>query len=115
MSQFDIEFTPRPAIKGQALAYFIAEFITPAEKRPEEAPSIPTANIPKWGMYVDESSNERGSGTGLILVNPEGHHMHCALRFGFKASNKAEYETLIARLNLAKEMKVKSLELYSDS
>ena len=42
--------------------------------------------------------------------------MHCALRFGFKAFNKeAEYEALIARLNLAKEMKVESLEIYSDS
>ena len=42
--------------------------------------------------------------------------MHCALRFRFKASNnKAEYEALITGLNLAKEMKVESLEIYSDS
>ena len=42
--------------------------------------------------------------------------MHCALRFGFKASNnEVEYEALIIRLNLAKEMKVKSLEIYSNS
>ena len=42
--------------------------------------------------------------------------MHCALRFGFKASNnEVEYEALIIRLNLAKEMKVESLEIYSNS
>ena len=42
--------------------------------------------------------------------------MHYALRFRFKASNnEAEYETLIAGLNLAKEMKVESLEIYTDS
>ena len=42
--------------------------------------------------------------------------MHCALRFRFKASNnKVEYEELIVGLNLAKEMKVESLEVYSDS
>ena len=42
--------------------------------------------------------------------------MHCALRFKFKVSNnEAEYETLIAGLNLTKEMKVESLEIYSDS
>ena len=65
---------------------------------------------------MDGSSNEGGSGAGLILVSPEGHGMHCALRFRFKASNnKADYEALIARLNLAKEMKVESLEIYSDS
>ena len=42
--------------------------------------------------------------------------MQCALKFGFKASNnEAEYEALIAGLNLTKEMKVESLEIYSDS
>ena len=42
--------------------------------------------------------------------------MHCALIFGFKTSkNEAEYEALIAGLNLAKEMKVESIEIYNDS
>ena len=42
--------------------------------------------------------------------------MHCALRFGFKASNnEAEYEALIVGLKLAREMKVESLEIYNDS
>ena len=42
--------------------------------------------------------------------------MHCALRFDFKASNnEAEYEALIARLKLAREMQVESLDIYSDS
>ena len=42
--------------------------------------------------------------------------MHFSLRFGFKASNnEAEYEALITGLKLAKEMKVKSLEIFSDS
>ena len=42
--------------------------------------------------------------------------MHCAIRFGFKASNnEAEYEALITGLNLTKEMKVESLEIYRDS
>ena len=42
--------------------------------------------------------------------------MYCTLRFGFKASNnEVEYKTLIAGLNLANEMKVESLKIYSDS
>ena len=116
LSQFDIKFMPRPTIKGQALADFIDEFTTPEDKRPEEAPTITTAKVPNWGLYMDGSSNEGGLETGLILVSLEGHRMNCALRFGFKASNnETEYEALIARLNLAKEMKVESLEIYSDS
>ena len=50
LSQFDIKFMPRPAIKGQALADFIAEFTTPEEKRPKKNPTIMTARIPKWGL-----------------------------------------------------------------
>ena len=42
--------------------------------------------------------------------------MHCSLMFGFKASNnEAEYKALITGLKLAKEMKVESLEIFSDS
>ena len=42
--------------------------------------------------------------------------MHCALMFEFKASNnEAKYEASIVRLNLAKEIKAESLEIYSNS
>ena len=42
--------------------------------------------------------------------------MNFALRFNFKASNnEAEYEALIAGLKLAKEVKVESLDIFSDS
>ena len=54
--------------------------------------------LPKWGLDINGSSNESGSGAGLIQVSPEGDWMHCALRFSFKASNnEVEYEVLIAR------------------
>ena len=65
---------------------------------------------------MDESSNDGGSGASLILISPEGQRIYCALRFRFKASNnEAEYEALITGLKLAKEMKVESLEIFSDS
>ena len=42
--------------------------------------------------------------------------MHCSLMLRFKASNnEEEYEALIARLKLAKEMKVGSFEIFSES
>ena len=72
--------------------------------------------VPKWGLYVDGSSNDGGSRASLILISSQGHWMHCALRFGFQTSNnKAEYEAWIAGLKLAKEMKIESLEIFSDS
>ena len=42
--------------------------------------------------------------------------MEYALRFGFQASNnKAEYEAVIAELNLAHSMEANQLEVCSDS
>ena len=58
---------------------------------------------------------QRG-GAGIVLESLEAHKIHCALRFGFKASNnEAEYEALIVGLHLAKELKVESVEIFSDS
>ena len=42
LSQFEIEYQPRPAIKGQALADFIIEFSYKPIERPEEDPSTST-------------------------------------------------------------------------
>ena len=82
----------------------------------KRARALQRLRFQKWGLHVDGSSNDGGSRASLILVSPEGHEMHCALRFRFKASNnEAEYEALIAGLKLAKEMKVDSLEIFSDS
>ena len=98
------------------MADIIAEFSHKLDERLEESPSPSTPQVPKWGLYVDGSSNDGGLGDGLILISPEGHRMHCALGFGFRASNnEVEYEALIAGLELAKELKVESLDIYSDS
>ena len=52
----------------------------------------------------------------MILITPEGHRIHCAIRFDFTASNnEAEYEALLAGLRMAKDMGIKTLDIYSDS
>ena len=62
------------------------------------------------------AANAQGSGAGLIFTSPEGIDIEYALRFGFQASNnEAEYEAVIARLNLAHSMEVNQLEVCSDS
>ena len=70
----------------------------------------------QWVLYVDEASNENGSGVGMMLISPKGHKIHCTLHFGFPASNnEAKYEELIAGLKLARELRVDNLKVYSDS
>jgi len=54
---------------------------------------------------VDDSSNQLGSGAGIVLEGPDGVLIEQALHFAFRASNnQAEYEALIAGMLLAKEM-----------
>ena len=112
LSEFDIRYKPRTAVKGQILADFIMEF-TPTKST--EA-TQPTPDLPIWRLSVDGASNAQGSGAGLILTSPDGIDVEYAHRFGFQASNnKAEYEAFIAGLNLAHSMEANQLEVSSDS
>ena len=65
---------------------------------------------------MDEVSNLKGSGTGVVLEGPNGVLIEQSLRFTFKANNnQAEYEALIVETLLAKEMKATKLLVKSDS
>ena len=106
LSEFDIRYKPKTAIKGQILADFIMEF-TLAELA--EATQL-TSDLPIWRLSVDGAANAQGSGVGLILTSPDGIYIEYAVRFGFRASNnEAEYEAVIAGLNLAHSMEVDQL------
>ena len=112
LSEFDIKYKPRTTTKGQILVDFIMEF-TPAE--PAEA-TRPTPYLPIWRLSVDGAANAQASVAGLILTSPDGIDVEYALRFGFQASNnEAEYEAVIAGLNLAHSMEADQLEVSSDS
>ena len=73
-------------------------------------------DLPIWKLFIDGAANAQGSGVGLILTSLEGIDIEYALIFGFRASNnEAEYEAIIAGLNLAHSMEVDKLEVCSDS
>ncbi|CAL8117166.1 unnamed protein product [Prunus armeniaca] len=71
---------------------------------------------PLWTLYVDGSSNTQECGAGLILISLDKVVLEYALRFKFHASNnKAEYEALLAGLQLAKEMGANQIQIFNDS
>ena len=112
LSEFDIRYMPKTAVKGQVLADFVMEF-TSTEHNENTRTMI---DLPIWKLSVDGASNAQGSGAGLILTSPEGIDIEYALRFGFQASNnEAEYKAVIAGLNLAHSLEVDQLEVCSDS
>ena len=108
LSEFDIQYHPRIAIKGQVVADFIAEFTYDEDKGAEESP--------QWSVYTNGSSNRQAWGAGVVLLSPEGDTVECMVCLDFPTTNnEAEFEALVAGLDLAKVAKATSVVIYCDS
>ena len=108
LSEFDIQYRPQTAIKGQFIADFIAEFTSNEGKGVEE--------VPQWRIHTDKSSNRQAGGAGIVLLSPEGDMVKCMVRLDFlTTNNEAEYEALVAGLDLAKAAGTESVVIYCDS
>ncbi|XP_057723383.1 uncharacterized protein LOC130939282 [Arachis stenosperma] len=106
LSQYDIRYEPRQAIKAQAMADFLVEVAgDPAED-----------TNTRWKLHVDGASNQAFGGAGIILESPAGVVYEQSIKFEFPVSNnQAEYEALIGGLALATEVGATRLEICSDS
>ena len=68
LSEFDIRYKPKTAIKGQVLADFVMEFTS---AKPSESTQT-TTDLPIWRLSVDGVAIAQGSGAELILTSPDG-------------------------------------------
>ena len=67
-------------------------------------------------VVQDGSSNHCDCGAGLILQIPSGEQMEYSIRIGFKVTNnEVEYEALLTKLRVARELGVKSLDMFGNS
>ncbi|CAL9019523.1 unnamed protein product [Prunus brigantina] len=126
LGEFDIQFRPRPAEKGQVVAEFISELTPPALSEESPPNAVSTApermdtgrldpSVPIWVLHVDGSANQQGCGAGLVLTTPDGSKVEYALRFSFRTSNnEAEYEALLAGLRLAKSMSARQISIHNN-
>nr|GEU35206.1 gypsy retrotransposon integrase-like protein 1 [Tanacetum cinerariifolium] len=72
---YNISYEPRNAIKGQFLADFLSEALVGTP--PEEFFRMPVEmqnkdDIKQWTLFIDGASNNKGSGSGLVLISPSG-------------------------------------------
>lgn len=75
LTQFSIEYKPRTAIKGQAMADFIVE-CTAREAEREETTRF---EEPWWELSTDGAVGKKGCGGGVVLTSPEGLKMYHAM------------------------------------
>jgi hypothetical protein len=108
LSEFDIEFVSRNAIKGQVLANFVAEFTGIAEETP--------LKNDLWVIYVDGSAAKQSGGVGIVINTPSGEKLYNSVQLEFRVTNnKAEYEAVTAGLRIPQELGAEYVELRSDS
>lgn len=104
----DIKFEAKKAIKSQALADFIAEWV-----EQQQLTHIYSAH---WTMFFDGSKMLNGSGAGVVLISPKGDKLKYVLQIHFDSSNnEAEYEALLYGLRMAITLGVRRLMVYGDS
>ena len=102
LSEFDVKYQPRNAIKTQALADFIVEFIPrhgDLDKREDRT----------WVVHVNGSSTLHAGGIGVVLKSPEADMLKHKVRLHYlTTNNEAEYEALLKGLELAKTLGAES-------
>ncbi|KAK8923593.1 hypothetical protein KSP39_PZI019849 [Platanthera zijinensis] len=109
LSEFDISFVPRLAIKAQAMADFLADYVV------EVAEDKLTYPVP-WKVMVDGASGKHSLGVGVVLESPQGTRIEQTVVIHFSiTNNQAEYEEVIAGLRLAKELGVHDVKVFTDS
>ncbi|XP_075088411.1 uncharacterized protein LOC142170408 [Nicotiana tabacum] len=116
LSEYDITYQPSTAIKSQVLGDFLADFsqkiLLEAEK---ELQVFNGSNPGTWTLFTDGSSNVKGAGLGLVLIPPAGETIRQAIKCHPITNNKAEYEAVIAGLELAHELGINQIVIKSDS
>ncbi|XP_023924424.1 uncharacterized protein LOC112035820 [Quercus suber] len=93
LSQFDVEYCQRIAIKAQ-------------EESREDI----------WTINTDGSSTEKGGGAGVVIVSPQEDVLKYGVQLKFPlTNNKAEYEALLTGLRLAQALGAENVMIKSDS
>ena len=127
LSEYDILYVTQKAIKGSALADFLAH--QPVEDCQPMLPDFPDKDISvlfhadeynhelnTWTLFFDGASNVMGHGIRAVLISPENQYIPVTTRLCFDCTNNiAEYEACAMRIRAAIEYRVKILEVYGDS
>jgi len=73
-------------------------------------------NTEEWTVFVDGSSNSKGSGAGIIIENNKGILVEISLGLSFPITNNTtEYEAFLAGLRTAQDLGAKKVKIFTNS
>jgi ribonuclease HI len=109
LGALNVNFTPRKAIKSQALIDFVVEWTEIQQPTPETI-------LDHWKMYFDGSLKLGEASAGVLFISLDGKQLKYVLQILWQAkNNEAEYEALIHELWVAISLEIKRLLVYDDS
>jgi len=125
LSQYEMHFLPQKAMKGQAVADFLAEHPDPRatvlyEDLPDEVVKVCLTQTSfegqVWQLFFDGASRTgpRGHvivGAGVVLVSPQNYVIPRTFSLTEPCSNNvAEYNALLIGIQIADDIGVKNLK-----
>jgi len=105
LSEFDIYYESRKALKAHVFADFLAEMTFHTKENKEG-----------WTVFVDGSSNSKGSGARIIVENGKGMGVEISLGLSFLVTNNTtEYKAFLVGLRIAKDLGARKIRIFTDS
>ncbi|CAL8112720.1 unnamed protein product [Prunus armeniaca] len=115
LAEFTFRYVPQQAIKGQALADFLATHPC-LEIEEMDFLEVGTLSLFPWHLYYDESRTSNMDRAGVIIESAKGFRTRYSFQLDFDCTNnQAEYEALIIGLEILKQLGVKSVAVMGDS
>ncbi|XP_043693059.1 uncharacterized protein LOC122643509 [Telopea speciosissima] len=117
--EFTLQYIPQKAIKGQALADFLADhppIQTNRSKGQEEAGKVAHIGVTPWVLSFDRSKTSHLAGVGIANRSLQGVETQLLVHLGFACSNnQAEYEALIIGMKILLNMGTRTVEVSGNS
>ncbi|KAJ4953670.1 hypothetical protein NE237_030502 [Protea cynaroides] len=120
LMEFTFQYRPQRAVKGQALASFLASHpcldIDPEIGEAVRSLGVSAVTLTPWRMYFDGSKTKELAGAGVIILSPMGRKTQLSFQLYFPCTNnQAEYEAMIIGMEILLELRVSTVEIIGDS
>jgi ribonuclease HI len=109
LTEYSLTYKPLKAVKGQIVADFITDHSV------IEVP-VDYVELEPWILYFDGSRHKHGTGIGILIISP----LKIPTKFKYKingscSNNEAEYEALIAGLEILLDLGARHIRIRGDS
>ncbi|KAB2604032.1 hypothetical protein D8674_042381 [Pyrus ussuriensis x Pyrus communis] len=117
LSEFSLQYVPQKAVKGQALADFLAQHPSPYGFEGGDVDiGLVTIRDNHWTMHFDGSSTSTSAGVGIAIQSPNHCRWYFSLKLDFSCTNnQAEYEALIIGLHVLHDLRASRALVLGDS